>query len=270
MTPAAFDIERFDGVFRDCGFRPDGRAYVRDGVVVRAEEGWLLAEADGPPGPADAVGHTDRPGLWKLVRDGERDVRRFELPWPAAAGSAVLGADRLPAALADVLRWMLATAGGIVPPGWRPPPARELDVADDELILTAARGRLVRRGRVELDPRRLALRLPIVSPSPDALDDGRRAWLGAVAADAQAVWRMVRMDASSGVTAEVDLSGAPSVLIGALVRAGLAVLRGVGQWLVETADLLADPSVEAEALRVCLSWVSPTRERNEAWAMRVS
>lgn len=120
--------------------------------------------------------------------------------------------------------------------------------------LTVQQGKRLRQGTLDCSDERLALSFPVLDSIPPDLAGTRFQWLGEVLADAQDTWRMVRIGlAEEGegrrtARAEVDMTGAPPVLLEGLCRSALAGLRWVVQWLLDPAELLADTTCRCEAL----------------------
>lgn len=234
---------------RERGFQPDGWSYRKEGLTVTALGRWyvLSEEADGP-GNLALSGGQSQPGLWKYVHDGSSPRRRFEIPsWVV---SVQPDDDRLdqsgPAPFERLLAWALETRLGRVPPGWQPPDKEMVRSWIAQGGLTVQAKGYVRQAELILQPDRWAVRTPILPPLGEVLSEPRRHALAELVAEAQRRWAMIRLVAptdskTAALIAEVDLSGAPHSEL--LFSAGLDVLRHVVAWLVETADVLADPEV---------------------------
>jgi hypothetical protein len=244
------------------GFADRDGVYRLDGVCLRMERGWptlttVRTEARGDP----LRGRLGRPGLWKsvVVGAGRRaSVQQvWELP-PAVLRDLAEDADEEQgdgdgSAFHAALAWALATADGQAPAGWRAPPREELEAAMPPGALTVRKGSLVRQGSLLWAPNRVALVFPVLARVPPDLPGARREWLEALLADAQTQWRLVRLgvaaeEGASSVQAEVDLSGAPLPLMEGLLKNSLSALQWVVQWLIRSADFLADARVACRAL----------------------
>jgi len=261
-TVGPVDLWQFEEALGELGFVREGGAYRLDRIRLTADGHWLTLETEGAGGSNDPLDCSGLVGLWKPAGEGDGLRRRFELPFSAIGGGRPGPSGETGSDLAEAVQWALATVDGDVPSGWAPPSPRQPHLIDGDLVITAEQGRLVRRGRASLGPDKLVLRVPIVARAAADLDEARRAWLRELLVDAQGRWRMVRIHMSEGVTAEIDLTGAPHQLVETLVEAGRAILRGVGQWLVGPADLIADDSIVSKALQIRPSRVSSTRERS--------
>ena len=102
---------------------------------------------------------------------------------------------------------------------------------------------------------RLKLSVPILPLVPREMPPERMRWLRRLLVESQSRWRMVRTGfvangEGQAAMAEVDVTGAPSVVLSSLVETGLEALRCATQWSVQSADLLADLSVPCRALEV--------------------
>jgi hypothetical protein len=224
------------------------------GFAVHIEDGWSVLHTAAVQAAADSLSsQLGKPGLWKCIRtaDGSGGRRVFELP------SAVWQTNPDPEeeAQSDFQAWALQTAAGRLPEGWQPPPRTEVEMWIPPAGLTVQAGPLVRQGELIHRPDRLALRWPILSAVPANLSPGRRDWLQQLLLDGQDRWRMVRLglegeEASPAAVAEVDFSGCPPVVLQQVFGAGLGALRWVVEWLVRSADLLADPGALCRAVEV--------------------
>lgn len=223
------------------GFEPTAAAesYRRNGTTLRLHHGWWTLSRDGVREP-----QLGRPGLWRYVED----AWAFELPLLESAAP--------PAA---IVAWADATGEGAVPDGWEPPAQGEIATWLDG-GLTAGAGALVRQGALILEPIRLALRYRELVRVDECLPQSRRRWLESLLSDAQAKWRMVRLDLEeAGVHAEVDLTGVPQEYAEPLVRAAHAALAWVVAWLLPPLVLIADPGAKCRALDP-----SPTRANTKS------
>lgn len=233
------------------------------GLTVRRQGRWLvLAEAPEasalPPALPAALGQPAGPGLWKWASGPAGPERRFEIPiWALAddGADAASPALRAPASsgLAPILDWALATRLGHRPAGWNPPPA---DLVNSWLrrggLTVQTRGH-VRQGELCLTSARWAVRMPILPEVHMDLAPARRRALLAIAAEAQARWAMVRLGLApaspadpAALSAEVDLTGAPPDE--GLFSASVDVLRHVVVSLVETVEVLGDPTIPIASL----------------------
>jgi hypothetical protein len=241
------------------------RTYQRDGFVARADRSWLVlarkARADHPFRDA-----ADQPGLWKPVPHGAAEADHpatweFALPLRLFQVESVplddSSAEDSPRAAVE---WALASAPGTEPASWTPPPRATVDSWLPEAGLSLQCGPLTRHGALVHQPGRLALRFPLLHEIPRSLTPQRRAWLDRVLLDAQHRWHLVRVVMSGvagrpAVEAEVDLTGAPAVILAELFALSLDAVRCVVSWLIWPVTFVADPEV------ACRAWdVSPTAD----------
>jgi hypothetical protein len=248
---------------RDGSYRRGPITATRDGIwhTLRAKAS-RRERADGLLG---------QPGLWKLVRNADgRCERVFDLPQvddlpdDAAWADAPDGEDRGESALSLMLEWAAATADGLVPTNWQPPPAETVRRWAAPADLSVRNGGIVRQVEIIVESDRLALRCRVVGV-PAELPPQRRAWLDRLALDANDRWRLVRLgwdgdgsdssdsSGSSNLIAEVDLTGCPAGVLESVFRAALAALRLVVGWLVRAADFLADPACGSALLEAAPS-----------------
>jgi hypothetical protein len=183
-------------------------------------------------------------------RSGTRRV--FELPDTVLALAHDGCADEEEDPFTTCLTWALTTADGKVPEGWQPETAESLEALVPKNRLTVLAGTSVRQGELIHTPDRLALRFPIVPVMPLNLPTLRLAHLRAALGDAQNRWSLIRLGLAgippSSVLAEIDLTGAPAIALGALISAGLDSLHNVVSRLVETSEVLTDAEVASVAL----------------------
>jgi hypothetical protein len=239
---------------RERGFIRDGCIHRKDGLTFAANGRWhVLSEDAGEPKEGPLSRGMSQFGLWKWVPDGALPHRVFEIP--AWALSDQPEDDRLdacgPASFAELLDWALETRFGRVPAGWlRPEPDLVASWVPRGALTVQADG-YARQGELILGPDRWALRMPILPRLAQDLPRPRRDALADLVAQAQRLWAMVRIGVPADIppaslVAEVDFTGAPQSEF--LFSAGLDVLRHVVSSLVETADVLADPSVAIACL----------------------
>jgi hypothetical protein len=233
------------------GFTSQEGAYRRNGTLLTPGRGWVALESAKPLPDANPLrGQLSRPGLWKLVRgDGVRRI--FELPEAALSAEEPDDAEET-SSLRACVRWALDTDSGEIPAGWQPPPREEVETWLPVSRLIVQTGPAVRQGELVHSPERLAVRFALVHSIPEELNEGRRAWLEEVLAEAQDRWRMVRvgLTAGSAALAEVDFTGCPRAALEVLFPTGLDALRWVVEGLVKVADFLADPPATSRALEV--------------------
>jgi len=249
---------------KELGFRRarNGSGFRHNGLVVKPQRRWLVATASGGKDDDPLCGQLGKPGLWKLVTDGPKVRREFHLPLGVLSVEEVLGEgdEDAPDPLEVCMGWVSATALDDLPAGWECPARDEVESWIPDGGLTLRSGALVRQGSLVCGSDRLALRMPIVSEVHAGLSEARRAWLRELLLDAQNRWRMVRIGIEGepdhqAIAAEVDLSGAPAVVLEALFRISLDALRWVASWLVMSAGLVADARV---GCRLCET--GPERE----------
>jgi len=209
-------------------------------------------------------GWLGRAGLWKCTTEGNESRCRFDLP-PEAVLPEDDGYDEAaPAAWEAALAWAMATADGRTPEGWHAPLLEDLGQPTTEIIVQ--HDRFVRHGRLVRSDHALTLRVPILGRPRTDLPESRKEYLDELLIDAQNRWRMVRVGLDSpdaSVEAEVNLSGAPHAVMETLVRTAKDALCWFVIWLVGSVDLLADPAVASEALRVRPSGLSRERREHE-------
>jgi hypothetical protein len=160
--------------------------------------------------------------------------------------------------LEAMLRWALETADGRVPADWCAvggPDRDEIEAVIPSGGLTVRSGSLVRQGELICDSSRVALSVPIVTGLPNDLPASRCACLRSLLIDAQRRWRVARVGISDAapaeVRAEVDLTGAPHLLLPGLVQIGVDALRCLVEWLLKPAVFISDPGKVCDALDVC-------------------
>jgi hypothetical protein len=266
-APAQFPQALHDPLV-ERGFVLDGRTYRRAGLSFAAVGRWFVFDErpDGQGQWSLSSGLTQL-GLWKWVGNGSPPHRVFEIPAWAVDGPA--DGDRCdgdgPASFAPLLDWALASSVHRLPPDWQSPARDMVESWMPRGALTVPADGLVRQGELILQPDRWALRVPIVPQLPGDLPVARSRALRELVFDAQCRWAMVRFGlaaetAPTALVAEVDFTGAPHS--GLLFLAGLDVLKHVGASLVETADVLADPTVEIECLPPGCPNPTP-KERNQ-------
>ena len=253
---------------RERGFVRDGRVYRSDGLMFTASGRWFVLSEQGNGLDEQSLSRgIGQPGLWKRVQNGAPPHRIFEIPcW---AVSDVPEEDRLdesgPVPFAKLLDWALETRFGRISPGWTLPDADLVRSWFPRTALTMQAKGYVRQGELVLDPARWALRMPILPQLAEDLPEPRRRALEELVGEAQRYWAMVRIgvpaDTSpAALIAEVDFTEAPHSEL--LFSAGLYVLRHVVAWLVETADVLADPCVAIACLAPGGANTTNPNERN--------
>jgi hypothetical protein len=256
--------EAWRAALGELGFRRtrDGSRFRHNGLAVTPQRRWLVASARGGKGEDPLCGQLGKPGLWKPVTGGTKSRREFHLPLAVLSVEEVLGEgeEDAPDPLEVCLGWASATALDDLPAGWECPAREEIESWIPEGGLTVRSDDLVRQGSLVCGPDRLALRMPIVHEVHAGLSEARRAWLRELLLDAQDRWYMVRIGFVGeadrpAIAAEVDLSGAPRVVLEAVFRIGLDALRWVVLWLVRSAGLVADARV---GCRICET--GPERE----------
>jgi hypothetical protein len=221
---------------------------------------WMLIESRSPIAIRDPLaGLMGEPGLWKVVADGDRQLRKiFELPLNILAENYPIGEPSNEAAkssLAAALQWAKDTLKKERTDDWRPSPKREILELLDPKSLTAHCGTHTRQGEVICRPQRLALRFPLIFQVADDLPDTHRFWLRHLLIDAQNRWKLVRIgfrnkNSVTSVQAEIDLTGAPPSLLNGLVKVALAALHAVVAWVVPSADFLVKQASGVWALNV--------------------
>jgi hypothetical protein len=252
--PARFLTERLDTLRARC-FAHNRPIHIGDGLTFATSGRWhVLSEECNGADKWPASRSMGQPGLWKWVQNGALPHRVFEIP--AWVVSDQPEDDRLdasgPAAFESLVAWALETRDGRVPPGWLMPAADTVKSWIPRGALTVQAKGHVRQGELILRPDCWALRMPVVPSLAEDLPEPRRLALEGLVHEAQRHWAMVRLgvpaDASpASLMAEVDITGAPHSEL--LFSAGLDALRHLVAWLVETADVLADPTVAI----VCLA-----------------
>jgi hypothetical protein len=239
---------------RKHGYERDADIYRREGMTCALDGDWLVFAAERSESQtAQHPSDLGRPGLWKRAGNEQPPVQIFEVPiWAISEQPEAIRWDEAgPAPFDQVLDWAWETRRGRTPTNWAPPQA---DLVNSWLPVGAltvqSRGH-VRQAEMILGTVRWALRLPILARLVFDLPEPRRHALEELAGEAQHRWAMVRMGVPSDLStpalvAEVDLTGAPHSE--PLFSAGLASLKHGVAWIVETADALADPTVEIACL----------------------
>ncbi len=204
--------------------------------------------------PLEVASGFGEPGLWRVVRDPAAAgplVRVFEAPRPEGAPAADPVEAPDPAAL---LAWAESTRtpGAGVPCGrWTPPERAEVEtwIAPHRLRVRSV-GRVV-RGKLVLEPNRLALVFPDLANVPADTAPARLAWLERLLLDAQSSWRLVRFGIDGqtrALGAEVDLTGVPESSARALVQLALESLAWAVEWVLSPLSFLVDAGAQSRAL----------------------
>jgi hypothetical protein len=251
----------------DLGFTRSrrGEGYRHNGVTFSPEGAWSTLRSTEPLVGVDPLrGLLGEPGAWHFVRGADCTIRKLlELPSPVFNFQTDADAlDDAESPLRELLNWGLATDKGLITSGWKAPERAEIDTWMSPGALTIQRGPIVRQGRIHLEANRLAIRFPLVTSLPEGLSANRRLWLRELLLDGQNRWRMVRLGLTEqGAEAEIDLSGAPPVVLEPLFKASLDALRWVVQWLALSAAFLADPAVACQAWEVCPLRAGPAERK---------
>ena len=250
---------------RERGFVRHGHLYRHhDLTFLPSGHCWVLSErsveADIPP-LSQALA---QPGLWKWVRANGTARRVFEIPtWLVShPRDAAFSDDSGAVPIGRLLDWALGTRFRSVPAGWAPPAPGLVALWLPRGALTVQAHGCVRQGELVLEPGLWALRVPLLPALPADLPAPRRRALEELVLEAQSRWAMVRFGTAPGdsvttLRAEVDFSGAPHSE--PLFSTGLDVLRHVFAWLVETAEVLADPAVGIQGLDGGWNTTKPTK-----------
>lgn len=243
------------------GFRraQRGRGYRLGGLRVTSDHAWLTVERK-----ADAAGllrgRLGKPGLWKTVVEPKRNRIRSEFHLPLAVlagGDFWVGNGEEPAnPLSTCLTWAAATAKGELPADWKSPPRELVESWIPSGGLLIQSGPFLEQGSLLCAPDRLGLRFRIGKGIPESASDARRAWIEEVLAAAENRWRMVRVGLDGAkntpsITAEIDFSGAPHVVLEGLFKAGLDAIQCVVSWSLWPLAFLCDTRV------ACRAWEAP-------------
>lgn len=252
MNRTTRTAEQWHEELTSLGFRAtrDKSRYRQNGLSVETQRRWLTATAKTPNSRDPLNELLGKPGLWKVIDDGQGPRRQFHLPLAALAIESDLDVDgqEAPDPLEACLAWVSATSQDDLPVGWECPPRDEVESWLPAGGLTFRSGELVRQGSLVCEADRLALRMPLVTEVPRELPEARGAWLHELLRDGRNRWRMVRIGVEGppgqqAVVAEVDLSGVPASAAEVCVKTGLDALRWVTFWLVRSAGLVADARV---------------------------
>lgn len=231
------------------------RRYSLDGVTFGMDADWPVLWAESGEGPADPLsGQLACPGLWKWVVEQGRARQVFEIPPAAFNGTAPMDdGNEEWSPFRWIIDWAMATRHGRYPDGWSSPPEEEVAAAIPTSGLTLQHGAFLCQGRLEHDPERLALSIPIVHEIPADLSPERHSWLRCLLGDAQNRWRLVRVGfdqerSGMSVSAGIDLTGVPRPMLEPLVSIALPALRGVAEWVVCSTVFLTMSSNGCRAL----------------------
>lgn len=258
---------------------PGAGAWRHNGVSFATEGAWAVLRATAPATGDPLADLWGQPGPWKAVSGSHlhlahsrhvrsedvtpRRFRRvFEVPLSLLVegegddGGDALDAGRGVSPLGALVAWGLATLEGRCPPGWQTPSREEVEARLAPGALTVQCGAHARQGQVVADGGRLALRMPILARRPAGLSECRLSWLRQVLLDAQDRWRLVRVGPvpdgpESPVEAEVDLTGAPPLLLDGLAAVAATALRCAVSWVVGPCAFLAHAAREPRALAMC-------------------
>jgi len=244
--------EQWAAPLRALGFSRDRatRRLRRGGVVFESEGAWLSLRERAPrEAPDPLASPLGAPGLWKVVAENGHGRRVFEFPARVlddAALDALSDADGEPGAPFEAaIAWALASRRGEVAEGWEAPSDEEARSWVGADAWTVVCGSVARQGELVREPRRLSARFPLLHAVPGDLPPARRAWLSKLLVEAERRWRMCRVGVTGApgavsVQAEVDLSGAPRVLLEGLLGAALAALQCLVAWTVAPAEVIVD------------------------------
>ena len=265
MTTSAYHRKLVESALKSCRFRPARKGLRRGSlhVTFTGDSEWCTFSMRSKTPAAYREGGLGRPGLWQPVlpsgsKPSGSKARRWELHLPVAViSSAVDPQDgEEDGVLEAAIDWMRKSHAGDTQEAWAPPEAETVLAGVRPEALTVQSGPRLLQGSVVRSPGRLSLRFPVASYQPDALSAARRAWLREVLTSAGSLWRMARVgqEESAGgqlsVVTEVDLSGAPSALLGPLLSTGLAAARWVSSWLLWPVRSLTDPDLDGEVWTV--------------------
>ena len=253
------------------GFVPHGRTYVSDVCTFSTRGRWhVLHERSRHVAPGESRSRIEpnrlrantrtpwtalsrgigEPGLWKWVKKSPDRV--FEIP---AWVISVDGEDDIdesgPASFDAVLRWALESLTGRPSTLSNASQRSMIESWFSRSALTVQGKGFVRQGELHIDEHRTTLRFPIVTELPGDFPAWRWRVLEQLVGEAQRHWAMARIGTTfeagrTSLIAEVDFTGAPPCQL--LFSAGLDVLRHVIAWLVETVEVLTDPSLELASL----------------------
>lgn len=243
----------WETALRQRGFTYTDDALECAGLQVQQLGHWLiLVEAGGREADFSLEQGLTAPGWWKPVRRRGRVCRVFQMDtgwfenWDEGSPEELERLDK-----GAVLDWALATRSGALPPGWQPPAPDQVQGWLAAGALTLALRGLVRQGEMICRPDRWAVRLPLVAEWPASLPAARRAALEELVHDAQSRWPLVRFGLGEGPTGTalwgaVDLTGAPPGQ--QILSVSVEALRDAVRWLAETAEALADVTVDIPSL----------------------
>jgi hypothetical protein len=247
--------------------REGGFAWQQNGTRAALDGRWLrVSTAETEIAAGTPRGMLGRPGLWTRQEGVHDGCAQLEFAVPTSVLMQLGDEDDTGAeaanAVADFVRWALATAKGKPPEGWTPPPRPEIEGWMKPGALTIQTGPHLMQAELIHAPDRLALRCAVVR-IPNGLPAARRAWLRHMFSEAVRCWRLVRVgfeEAPPGQRGlvEVDFTGAPPSLLGEpLLSAGLDAVRWVAQWLADPAALVVDTDVVCHAIECCSPPATP-------------
>lgn len=253
------DLSRVVARLIQLGFAPCGKNYLRDGLSVCVEPGWLTFRTDTESG-SDAVcaGQQSR-GLWKLIRrSDDRWDRVCDLPLETLQEAELL-TDEMPDVLTPFIQmidWVSTTRTGELPVGWRNLPRDELEALVPASALTLEVGPLALQGALVCDETRLTVSFPMNQADANNLPATRLAFLRRLLEDLQTRFRMVRLIESEtvadsrSITAQIDLAGAPRFALPRLLRISVDALRYVVSQNLAAVELFANPTVTSTVWEV--------------------
>jgi hypothetical protein len=257
MSTVAESIATREETLAELDFKPvDGKArYTNRDFELRLDGQWGTLVLRKKIRRHDALLEEwlGRPGLWRPVADGQGVYPCFDLYLGVETDLDPEGLDDEPDdSLTLQLRWAMQTAEGKVPDQWMAPDRPEAALFLPEPMLTVQRGSFVSQGELICESARLALTFPILTRLSENLPKARMDWLCGLLHDAHITWRMVRVGFAGKepmkISAEVDLSGAPALLIPSLLTRGLSAIRCVSQWLATPVLFTADPKTPCRIL----------------------
>ena len=229
--------------------------YVLNDIHNKIVGSWLVFEKDilqkfDVDPLKEQSGH---PGLWKYDTTEDDVLKiRFDLPLSILNFSKKKHSDSSSTSTFDeTVKWVISTADRKLN-DWSVSSLKEINLTNSEF--TVLYGQFIRRGYLVCKDDVLALKIPILDHIPVELEISRRKWLHTILLDAQNRWQMIRfhMVSQQGpVEVEIDLSGAPLVLIERLLRTGMDVLRESVKWLVASVDIITNTKLKSNIFRVC-------------------
>ncbi|MEQ9379973.1 MAG: hypothetical protein RJP95_03865, partial [Pirellulales bacterium] len=230
----------------------EGDGFRRGPLCLNITSKWITLSTANAELATEGPSESGPAGLWKTERTASGFVHHvFDVPLEIVTGQSEWcdDIDEVVSPLAAVIEWAESTRNGGLPDGWACPPPQELEELLPTSSLTLQAGRFAKQGTVRRQDSHLSVSMPLLGRVPHDLTPSRRGFLTELIREAQHRTRLVRLVRKpadgefKNIVAEVDLSGVPEFAAERMLRFGLEAIRHVVKQLVETVEMLVDPTV---------------------------